>query len=154
MVSWHSRKQHLVTNLTCYAKYIVLHKSSHEAIFLQQLLDSLIFPCYGSTPIYCDNNATTHLEEDQVLHSKVKHIRVKLHTVMDAVCDNTQTTPSFPLTTTISSMSPTQVPSTAAHAVNTYLVLRLQEPLMVRLAQKVNWRRVSMKESSNKVELD
>ena len=34
------------------------------------------------------------------------------------------------------------------------LLLRLQEPLMVRLAHKVNWGKLSMKESSNKVELD
>lgn len=85
MVSWHSRKQHLVTDSTCYTKYIALHESSHEAIFLWKLLDRLMFPCHRSTLIYCDNNAATCLAEDQVLHSKVKHIRVKLHTIYDYI---------------------------------------------------------------------
>jgi len=35
--------------------------------------------------IYCDNNAATRLAEDQVLHSEVKHIRVKLHTIRDYI---------------------------------------------------------------------
>lgn len=70
---------------TCYAEYIALHESSHEAIFLRQLLDCLAFPCRGSTPIHCDNDAATCLAEDQVLHSEVKHIRVKLHSIRDNI---------------------------------------------------------------------
>ena len=81
VVSWQSCKQCLVADSTCYAEYTTLYKSLHKAIFLWQLLDCLRFPCWGSTPIYCDNDTTTRLAEDQVLHSKVKHIRVKLHTI-------------------------------------------------------------------------
>ena len=88
VVSWWSQKQHLVTDLTCYAKYMALHESLCEAIFLWQLLDCLDFPCHRSTPIHCDNDAarpTTCLAEDQVLHSEVKHIWVKLHGIYDYV---------------------------------------------------------------------
>ena len=85
VVSWRSRKQRLVADSTCYAEYIALHESSREAIFLRQLLDSLTFPCRGSTPIHCDNDAATHLAEDQISHSEVKHIRVKLHSIRDYI---------------------------------------------------------------------
>ena len=34
IVSWQSWKQRLVADSTCYAEYIALHESSHEAIFL------------------------------------------------------------------------------------------------------------------------
>jgi len=67
LISWSSRKQRLIADSTCYAEYIALHESSHEAIFLRQLLDSIDFPCRGSTPIYCDNNAASRLAEDQGL---------------------------------------------------------------------------------------
>ena len=85
VISWRSYKQCLVADSTCYAEYIVLHESLHKVIFLWQLLDCLAFPCHGGTPIHCDNDATTHLAEDQVLHSEVKHIRVKLHSIRDNI---------------------------------------------------------------------
>jgi len=84
MVSWRSCKQRLVADSTCYAEYIALHKSSHKAIFLRQLLDALDFPCRMGTAIHCNNDTATRLAEDQVLHSQVKHIRVKLH----SICEN------------------------------------------------------------------
>src|SRR6266581_6622337 len=62
-----------------------LHETSREGILLRQLLDSLAFPCCGSTPIHCDNDTATRLAEDHVLHSEVKHIRVKLHTIWDYI---------------------------------------------------------------------
>ena len=85
MVSWRSRKQRLVADSTCYAEYIALHESSHEAMFLRQLLDALDFPCRMGTPIHCDNDAATRLAEDQIFHSQVKHIRVKLHAIRELV---------------------------------------------------------------------
>ena len=85
VIFWWFCKQYLVANSTCYAEYIVLYESLHKAIFLWQLLDCLAFPCCRSTPIHCDNNTTTCLAEDQVLHSKVKHIRVKLYSIQDNI---------------------------------------------------------------------
>ena len=83
MISWSSRKQRAVADSTCYAEYIALHESSHEAIFLRQLLDSIDFPCRVAPP----NTATTtprlvsRKVIDHVFHSQVKHIRVKFHTI-------------------------------------------------------------------------
>ena len=34
MVSWSSRKQATVTDSSCYAEYMALHDTAHEAIFL------------------------------------------------------------------------------------------------------------------------
>ena len=82
---WSSRKQRLVADPICFAEYIVLHESCHEAIFLRQLLDSVDFPCRGSTPIYCDNDAASRLAEDHVLHSQVKYIRVEFHAIRDSI---------------------------------------------------------------------
>jgi len=84
-ISWCSRKQRLVADSTCYAEYIALHETTHEAIFLRQLLDALDFPCRGSTPLYCDNDAAARLAEDHVSHPQVKHIRVKFHSIRDSV---------------------------------------------------------------------
>ena len=85
MISWRSRKQRTVADSTCYAEYTALHETSREGMFLRQLLDSLAFPCRGSTPIHCDNDAATRLAEDHVFHSEVKHIRVKLHSIREYI---------------------------------------------------------------------
>lgn len=40
-ISWSSKKQATVANLSCYAEYIMLHNAGHEVVFLRQLLGSL-----------------------------------------------------------------------------------------------------------------
>ena len=60
-----------VPESSCYADYISLHDTSHEVIFLQQLLDGLLMPMHELTPLYCDNKAAQQLTEDQHWHSKV-----------------------------------------------------------------------------------
>lgn len=68
MISWSSKKQRLVANSSCYAEYITLHESAHEATFLRTVLDTLHFLPSSATPIYCDNIAASILTEDHVWH--------------------------------------------------------------------------------------
>lgn len=81
MISWCSCKGQTVANSTCYAKYMALHKSVQEAMFLRQMMKELDFESLGPTPIYCDNNTAIILSEDHIGHPWVKHIRVKYHYV-------------------------------------------------------------------------
>jgi hypothetical protein len=74
-----------VADSSCYAEYIALHEASHETTFLRQLLDGLNFLPEGPTPLHCNNDAASHLAEDQTSHPSVKHIRVKFHSVRQLV---------------------------------------------------------------------
>jgi Reverse transcriptase (RNA-dependent DNA polymerase) len=85
MISWSSRKQRIVADSSCYAKYIALHDSAREMTFLRQLLDGLHLLPSDATPIHCDNNAASILSEDHVFHARVKHIRVKYHAIREMV---------------------------------------------------------------------
>ena len=87
MILWSSCKQCTVADSSCYAEYIALHKASHEAIFLRQLLHGLHLLSPLATPLYCDNDATSLLTEDHIWHSQVKHIHVKYHYIHDQVSD-------------------------------------------------------------------
>ena len=85
MVSWASHKHPLTADSSCYAEYISLHDASHEVIFLRQLLDGLNMLIVEPTPLHCDNNSARQLTEDQRWHSKVRHFRVKYHSIRELV---------------------------------------------------------------------
>jgi hypothetical protein len=87
-VSWSSRKQRMVADSSCYAEYIALRKAAREAILLQMVLEGTKFLEQSASPIFCNNDAAIKLAEDQVWHSKCKHIRVKHHFVRDQVLLN------------------------------------------------------------------
>ena len=87
MVSWGSRKQHVIADSSCYAEYIALHEVSHEATFLCQLLSGLDLLPPGPTTLFCDNDAASKLTEDHMWHSHVKHIRVKYHYICEQVAN-------------------------------------------------------------------
>jgi hypothetical protein len=87
VISWSSRKQRTVADSSCYAEYIALHETAHEATFLRQLLMGLDLLPSNPTPIHCDNDAAAILTEDHVWHPRVKHIRVKFHYVREQVAD-------------------------------------------------------------------
>lgn len=85
MISWSSRKQATVADSSCYAEYMALHETTHEAIFLRQLLSSLRLLPSAPTRLLCDNDAATRLAEDHVWHSHTKHVRVKFHFTREQV---------------------------------------------------------------------
>ena len=85
MVSWASRKQQHTSDSTCYSEYIAAHSATHEVLFFRQFLDGLDMPIFDATPLYCDNEAARQLTEDQRWHAKIKHFRVRYHTIRDLV---------------------------------------------------------------------
>jgi hypothetical protein len=86
-ISWSSRKNRTVANSSCYAEYIALHGTTHEAIFLRQLLEGLHFLPSHPTPILCNNDAASILAMDHVWHMRTKHMRVKFHYIRQQVTD-------------------------------------------------------------------
>ena len=85
MVSWSLWKQATVADSSCYAKYMALHDATHEAIFLQQLLEGLHLLPSSPTRLFCNNDAASRLMEDHVWHSHTKHIHVKYHFTREQV---------------------------------------------------------------------
>jgi hypothetical protein len=85
MVSWASRKQPITADSSCYAEYIALHDASNESVFLRQLLEGLDILRVDPTPLYCDSDSARQLTEDQRWHSRVRHFRVKCHSIRELV---------------------------------------------------------------------
>jgi hypothetical protein len=85
MLTWASHKHRHTTDSTCYAEYVSLHEATHELLFLHQLLDGLGFGPVGPTPLYCNDNFTRQLTEDQHWHANTRHFRIRYHTIRDLV---------------------------------------------------------------------
>jgi Reverse transcriptase (RNA-dependent DNA polymerase) len=103
-VSWCSHKQHTVANSSCYAKYITLHETSHEAVFLCQLLDGIGFAPTSATVLHCNNVAATMIAKDHIWHSHIKHIRIKYHYIQELIASGELNVVCYHTTTNIANI--------------------------------------------------
>ena len=87
IISWAARKQKTVAQSTTDAEYIAAAETSREAVWLRTVLSAIVMAPKGPTPILCDNDATNVLSQDQVFHSRSKHIDIKYHYIREC-CEN------------------------------------------------------------------
>jgi len=76
MVSWSSKKQKTVADLTCAAEYIAVSEARKELIWLQALLTELGYRLKGPSKLLCDNSTAVLLCADQAFHDRTKHLNV------------------------------------------------------------------------------
>src|SRR6266853_1628460 len=86
VISWSSKKQKVMANSSYYTEYITLHNTSHETVFLCQLLEGIGLTQTNPTPLHCNNNTVSCLAEDHIWRS--------------STCQQTHSTPNthFPWT--------------------------------------------------------
>ncbi|KAF2885473.1 hypothetical protein ILUMI_20701 [Ignelater luminosus] len=81
-VTWKSQKQTVVAQSTTEAEYIALALGVREALWLRSFLQELSIEA-TTINIKVDNQSAIKLTQAQQLHSRTKHIDVKLHFVRD-----------------------------------------------------------------------
>jgi hypothetical protein len=79
LVSWKSKKQHVVAPSRAEAKYRAMTSASCELIWLKNLLTNLGFFSHTPMIIFCDNQATMHIAANPVFHERTKHLEVDCH---------------------------------------------------------------------------
>ena len=82
MVLWVSCKQPHIANSFCYA---ALYGASYEVLFVQQLLDGLHLALFDPVFLYCNNDTTCQLTEDQWLHACIWYFHANYNTTQDLV---------------------------------------------------------------------
>jgi hypothetical protein len=82
-VSWSSWKQELVTLSTTKAEYIAATHTLKEALWLQKLIHKLFPSMARPMTLYCNNQATLRLIEDDNYHVRTKHIDICYHFIQD-----------------------------------------------------------------------
>ncbi|KAL0276778.1 UNVERIFIED_CONTAM: hypothetical protein PYX00_004278 [Menopon gallinae] len=84
-ISWESKKQRTVALSSTEAEYMALTESVKEAIYLKKFVAELGFPELGDIMIFCDNMGALKLSQNDMFHSRTKHIDIRHHFVREAV---------------------------------------------------------------------
>ena len=85
-ISWKAKKQPIIALSTCEAEYIAANFALKEGIFLQHLLNDLMYPemCIN---LFVDNKGAIDLSKNPVHHERSKHIDIRYHFIREKVED-------------------------------------------------------------------
>uniref|UniRef100_A0A1Y1MVU2 Reverse transcriptase Ty1/copia-type domain-containing protein n=2 Tax=Photinus pyralis TaxID=7054 RepID=A0A1Y1MVU2_PHOPY len=86
-VIWKSRKQKCVASSSTHAEYIALYESMCEFLWLQSLLRELSeeYLIYGREIVYCDNQGSIAIAENETITERSKHFVVKYNFVRECI---------------------------------------------------------------------
>lgn len=84
-ISWRSMKQKTTALSSTEAEYIALSTTTQEAIWFQQLKDELGIKNDIPLMIYCDNQSTIKLAENDGYQQRTKHIDIRYHFLREKI---------------------------------------------------------------------
>lgn len=85
IVSWKSKKQHIISRSSSEAEYRSLAAGACEVQWLWFLLSELGAAPAQPTPLYCDNKSAIAMAESTIFHERTKHIELDCHLVKEKV---------------------------------------------------------------------
>ncbi|KAK9116560.1 hypothetical protein Sjap_015507 [Stephania japonica] len=85
LISWQSKKQHVVARSSTESEYRALAQISAEITRIQSLLSELQFSLPTAPVVWCDNISAQALAHNPVYHARTKHIELDIHYVRDKV---------------------------------------------------------------------
>ena len=76
LVSWHSKKQDIVSCSSTEAEYLAIANTTWELVWLHWLLADMDAPQPNATHFYCDNRSAIYITHNDVFHECTKHIEI------------------------------------------------------------------------------
>lgn len=83
VVSWSSKKQHVVSRSSTESEYRALANTAVEVVCIQSLLHEIGIHVPSKPVIWCDNKSTAAIVSNPFYHARTKHIEIDTHFVRD-----------------------------------------------------------------------
>lgn len=87
MITWSSKKQSVVALSSTEAEYAATVSAAQEIMYLRALLKPLGHEQMEPILLHCDNQSAILLAKNPVMHSRTRHVDVKLHFIRKIVED-------------------------------------------------------------------
>ena len=84
-IAWSSKQQTIVALSSCEAEYVACTHSARQISWFRSLFSELGFPQTDPTPLFCNNQGTVACTHDPHLHSRMKHMDIRMHYIRDCV---------------------------------------------------------------------
>jgi hypothetical protein len=81
LISWHSKKQSIVTHSSTKVEYFALADTTSELLWLCWLLHDMGVSQTSSSPIFCDSRSVIQIAHNDVFHERTKQIEINCHFV-------------------------------------------------------------------------
>ena len=81
LISWCSKKQHIMSRSSTVAEYRALADTISELLALRWLLEDMGLTHSSPTIIHCDNRSAIQIAHNDVFHERTKHIEIDCHLV-------------------------------------------------------------------------
>lgn len=85
MVSWKSKKQHVVSRSSVEAKYRTMVLVTCEIIWLKQLLMEFKFGETTRITLICDDQKTLHFTSNLAFYERIKHVVVDFNFIREKI---------------------------------------------------------------------
>ncbi|KAH9762946.1 retrovirus-related pol polyprotein from transposon RE1 [Citrus sinensis] len=85
LISWSSKKQHIVSRSTAESEYRALALAAAEVLWITYLLKELKVSLQQTPVIHCDNKSAEALASNPKYHSRTKHIELDLHFIREHI---------------------------------------------------------------------
>ncbi|KAH9751748.1 retrovirus-related pol polyprotein from transposon RE1 [Citrus sinensis] len=85
LISWSSKKQHIVSRSTAESEYRALALAAAEVLWITYLLKELKVSLQLTPVLQCDNKSAEALASNPKYHSRTKHIELDLHFIREHI---------------------------------------------------------------------
>lgn len=86
-MNWLSKKQSSVAMSSAEAEYIAAGEATKELLWYRSWISEVLFEYIKGT-IHCDNQAAITLTQNDTIHERSKHIRLRYHFIRDEIKKN------------------------------------------------------------------